>query len=320
MKAIVVSHPGGPEVLEYVDVPTPSVKPGWTRVKVRGFGINHSEIFTREGESPSVKFPRILGIEAVGTIDETTAPDKFHPGQKVISIMGEMGRAFDGGYAEYVLLPNDQIYPIETTLSWADLAAVPETYYTAWGIVRSLQIRTGDRILIRAATSGVGVAVYKLIQALTRHNDIVGTTRSVKKRPLLEKVGMNQIIVTPDALKLPADTKPFDKIVDLIGPASTRDSLRHLNQFGIANVTGELGGVWYLQDFDPITDIPNDRYLTGFSSADVSARVLQEMITFIEERHIDVSPIKTFPLSETRQAHEFLASSHGFGKVVVLPN
>ncbi|WP_057819188.1 zinc-binding dehydrogenase [Schleiferilactobacillus perolens] len=321
MKAIVVSHPGGPEVLEYVDVPTPSVKPGWTRVKVRGFGINHSEIFTREGESPSVKFPRILGIEAVGTIDETSAPDKFRRGQKVISIMGEMGRAFDGGYAEYVLLPNDQICPVTTDLSWADLAAVPETYYTAWGIVRSLQVKAHDRILIRAATSGVGVAVFKLIQALNRHTDIVGTTRSAKKKPLLAAVGMDQILVTPDALKLPADIRPFDKIIDLIGPASTRDSLQHLTEFGIVNVTGELGGVWYLQDFDPISDIPNNRYLTGFSSGDhVSAAGLQEIITFIEAHRIDVSPVKTFPLAETREAHEFLASSRGFGKVVVLPN
>jgi NADPH:quinone reductase-like Zn-dependent oxidoreductase len=320
MKAIVVTHPGGPEVLQYTDVPTPPVKPGWTGVKVRGFGINHSEIFTREGQSPSVQFPRILGIEAVGTIDETSAPDKFHRGQKVISIMGEMGRAFDGGYAEYVLLPNDQIYPVTTNLSWADLAAVPETYYTAWGIVRSLQVKAHDRILIRAATSGVGVAVFKLIQALNRHTDIVGTTRSAKKKPLLAAVGLDQILVTPDALKLPADIQPFDKIIDLIGPASTRDSLRHLTEFGIANVTGELGGVWYLQDFDPISDIPNNRYLTGFSSGDqVSAAVLQEIITFIEDHHIDVSPVKTFPLAETREAHEFLASSQGFGKVVVLP-
>lgn len=97
MKAIVVTHAGGPEVLEYKEVPTPKVKPGWTLVKVKGFGINHSEIFTRQGYSPSVHFPRILGIEAVGEVAETSAPDQFKVGQRVISIMGEMGRAFDGG-------------------------------------------------------------------------------------------------------------------------------------------------------------------------------------------------------------------------------
>ena len=110
MKAVVVSEAGGPEVLRYCDVPTPVARPGWSLIKVRGAGVNHSEIFTREGKSPSVGFPRILGIECVGEVAESTTP-ALTAGQKVVSIMGEMGRAFDGSYAEYVLLPNEQIYP-----------------------------------------------------------------------------------------------------------------------------------------------------------------------------------------------------------------
>ena len=81
-------------------------------VRVRAFGVNHSEIFTRQGLSPSVTFPRILGIECVGTVEETTDAVRLPVGQRVVSLMGEMGRAFDGGYAEYVLLPNAQIYPV----------------------------------------------------------------------------------------------------------------------------------------------------------------------------------------------------------------
>ena len=108
MKAVLVKEAGGPEVLQVVEVPKPTVKEGWTLVKVQGFGINHSEIFTRQGLSPSVQFPRILGIECVGLVEETNRPD-LQVGQQVISIMGEMGRAFDGGYAEYVLLPDEQV-------------------------------------------------------------------------------------------------------------------------------------------------------------------------------------------------------------------
>ena len=96
MKAVVVSTPGGPEVLEVIERPKPVLKAGWTLVKIQGFGINHSEIFTRKGESPSVKFPRMLGIECVGLVEETTRPD-LKIGQQIISIMGEMERAFDGG-------------------------------------------------------------------------------------------------------------------------------------------------------------------------------------------------------------------------------
>lgn len=141
MKAVVVYEAGGPEKLIYTEVSTPKIKPGWSLVQVKGFGVNHSEIFTRQGLSPSVQFPRILGIEAVGIIAETTSPIKLPLGQTVISFMGEMGRSFDGGYAEYVLLPNDQIYPVQTTLSWEELAAVPETYYTAYGSFERLKIK-----------------------------------------------------------------------------------------------------------------------------------------------------------------------------------
>ena len=165
MKAIVIYEPGGAEKLIYQDVPTPKVKPGWSLVQVKGFGINHSEIFTRKGLSPSVTFPRILGIECVGVIADTTDPERLPVGQKVISIMGEIGRAFDGGYAEYALLPNAQICPVETKLDWATLAALPETYYTAYGSLLNLRIRETHRVLVRGATSCVGIAFLRLLKA-----------------------------------------------------------------------------------------------------------------------------------------------------------
>lgn len=319
MKAIVVKQAGGPEVLTYTEVPTPKVRSGWTLVRVRGFGINHSEIFTREGLSPSVHFPRILGIEAVGTIAATSAPDQFAVGQTVVSLMGEMGRAFDGSYAEYALLPNRQIFPITTKLSWAELAAVPETFYTAFGIYQSLRLAADERVLIRAVTSGVGVAVVKLLRASGLALTIAGTTRSERKDAALQALGVDTIIHTPNANQLPGAAGAFDKIVDLIGPASVRDSLAHLAEFGIVNVTGELGGVWTLANFDPISEIPNNRYLTGFSSSDVDAGKINALFAFIDQHHVDVAPEKVFRLAETRAAHEYLAQSTGLGKVVVLP-
>ena len=107
MKAIVIYEAGGPEKLLLEERPVPQVREGWSLVRVKGFGINHSEIFTRKGLSPSVTFPRILGIECVGILERSTDPEKLPEGTRVVSIMGEMGRAYDGGYAEYVLLPNE---------------------------------------------------------------------------------------------------------------------------------------------------------------------------------------------------------------------
>ncbi|KRL84482.1 oxidoreductase [Lacticaseibacillus pantheris DSM 15945 = JCM 12539 = NBRC 106106] len=319
MKAVIVKHPGGPEVLEYTEVPMPIVRPGWTRVKVHGFGINHSEIFTREGKSPSVKFPRILGIEVVGTVDATSAPERFTVGQTVVSLMGEMGRAYDGSYADYVLLPNAQVYPVTTELDWEQLAAIPETFYTAFGIYQSLRLQAGDHVLIRAATSGVGVAILKLMKASGIDLTITGTTRSDRKDDALKALGIDTILHTPDATHLPDDAGEFDKIVDMIGPAAVRDSLAHAAEWGVVSSTGQLGGVWALDEFDPIMDIPNNRYLTGFYSGDVDAQRVQDLFDFIAKHHVDVTPEKIFTLAQTREAHEYLATAAGLGKVVVLP-
>ena len=121
MKAVVVYEVGGVDKLMYQDVPMPSVKPGWSLVKVKGFGINRSEIFTRNGYSESVRFPRILGIECVGVIEKALTK-AFTTEDEGVSSYGEMGRDFDGSYAEYVLLPNEQIYTVRTDLSWPIMA------------------------------------------------------------------------------------------------------------------------------------------------------------------------------------------------------
>lgn len=318
MKAYVVNQPGGPEVLELTEVPIPMLKDGWTRIKVKGFGINHSEIFTREGKSPSVKFPRILGIEVVGEVDVTSDEKKFRPGQKIVSIMGEMGRAFNGSYAEYVLLPNEQIYPIDSNLPIEKLAAIPETYYTAYGIFKSLQLKSNDKVLIRAATSGVGIADLQLIKAFDKTIKVTGTTRSFEKRQSLLKRGFDEVIVAPSSVKLPKNTESFDKIIDLIGPLSVPDTLQHLNEYGIISATGELGGTWTLDTFDPIMDIPNNRYLTGFYSGDVSTSAIQELFDFIKKNHVEVEPSKIFNFSQVVQAHRYLDTQRGTGKIVVI--
>ena len=228
MKAVVVHEAGGPEKLVHQEVPLPEMREGWSLVKVMGFGINHSEIFTREGKSPSVTFPRILGIECVGIVGRTSDEEKLPLGQKVVSIMGEMGRAFDGSYAEYVLLPNDQIYPIHTDLPWSQLAAIPETYYTAFGSMKNLRIQASDQILVRGATSGVGVAFAKLVRAQFPDIRIYGSTRKAEKGERLKKAGFTDYVEDRNGVLDTEET--FDKILELIGPATIKDSLSHINE------------------------------------------------------------------------------------------
>lgn len=316
MKAVVVDHAGGPEVLKYTEVPTPQIKPGWSLVQIKGFGINHSEIFTRKGLSPSVQFPRILGIECVGIISQTTEPAKLPVGQKVISIMGEMGRDFDGSYAEYVLLPNDQIYPVQTDLDWTTLATLPETYYTAFGSLLNLQVQADDRVLVRGATSGVGTAFLNLLKAQFPHLWVSGTTRSKDKAAWLVKQGYDEVIIDRAGHLL--TTQSFDKVLELIGPATVKDTFKHVREGGIVCSTGELGNQWYLEKFDPIMDIAPNGYLTSFYSGNVDQQKLNHLLSYIEKYHVTVKPAKIYSLAEVAQAHEYLESHHAFGKVIVL--
>ncbi|MTV82726.1 alcohol dehydrogenase catalytic domain-containing protein [Secundilactobacillus folii] len=317
MKAIVIEHAGGPEALELKEVPTPKVKPGWTLVKVKGFGINRSEIFTRNGESPTVTFPRILGIECVGVIADTSDPDHLPVGQKVVSIMGGMGRAFDGGYAEYALLPNAQIYPVATNLSWPELAAVPETYYTAYGSLHNMHIQDADSVLIRAATSGVGVAATQLAKAIKPGIKVAGSTRSKAKFDLLKKVGCDEPVLDTNS-ELQTDDH-FDAVLELVGTKTIKDSFKHLNPGGYLCLTGGLGNEWVIKDFDPFV-LPMGASLTNFGSGfNVTKEKIADLLHLIESHHIDVQPSQIFDLAHTGDAQAALDRSDSFGKVVVLP-
>src|SRR5689334_19820218 len=157
MRAAVCVRPGGPEVLEIRELPVPAVREGWSLVQVKGAGLNRSELRTRQGHSPTVTFPRVLGIECVGIVAASTDP-MLPDGTTVAAVMGEMGREFDGGYAEYALLPNSLLMPVTTTLPWDVLAALPETYLTAQGSLDALGVVPGgqERLLIRGGTSSGG--------------------------------------------------------------------------------------------------------------------------------------------------------------------
>ena len=312
MKAIVVSKAGTSKVLEYKEVDIPKLKEGWSLVKVKGFGINRSEIFTRKGFSPSVKFPRILGIECVGEIAESKV---FKKGEKVISIMGEMGRDFDGSYAEYVLLPNKQIYKVDRKLSWSDLAAVPETFYTAFGSMKNLQIDENHKVFIRAASSATGIAFLKLLKAKYTDMKIYGSTGKKEKIQILKSQGFTDIILDIGN-ELQTDLQ-FDKILELIGPKTIKNSIKHLKEGGIICSTGQLGEEWYLRDFDPIMELKNNVYLTSFYSGNVSAEKINEMLAYIEKYKVNISPEKVFSLEDTPKAHDYVESGNNFGKVVV---
>lgn len=315
MKAIVISHAGGPDELKLTAVPTPAVKPGWSLVQIKGFGINRSEVVTREGGSPTVKFPRILGIEGVGVIAETTDPARLPVGQKVAAIMGGMGRDFDGSYAEYALLPNASIYPVTTSLSWADFAAVPETFFTAYGALVKMHIKQAKTLLVRGGTSGVGNAAMKLAHAMNPGIQVTGTTRDPGKKAQLLEAGFDAVVLDVDA-KVQTDGH-YDAVLELVGAQTLMDSLSHLNTAGVCCLCGGLGGQWTVPDFDPFV-VTSGAYFTTFTSGTVTEAAFNDMLQVIEAANIPVSPRKVFDLAHTADAQAALDAPDSFGKVVVV--
>jgi NADPH:quinone reductase-like Zn-dependent oxidoreductase len=180
MRAAVVERPGGPEVLEVREVSRPEARPGWSLVRVKGFGLNRSELMTRQGHSPNVRFPRILGIECVGVLEDPS-DSGLAAGTAVAAVMGGMGREFDGGYAEFALVPNQLLITLDTDLDWAVLAALPETYLTAYGSLRALGVHTDNgeakrTLLVRGGTSSVGIAALSLASGYQL--ETIATTRN----------------------------------------------------------------------------------------------------------------------------------------------
>lgn len=261
-----------------------------------------------------MKFPRVLGIECVGLVEETTRPD-LKIGQQIISIMGEMERAFDGGYAEYTLLPNEQIYPIKTELDLESLIALPETYYTAFGSFLNLKIEENDSVLVRGATSGVGIAFAKLLKGKFPEIHLAGTSRNLAKEERLKAVGFDQVILEKDGV---LHTKEqFDKVLDLVGPSAILDTFARTAEGGIICSCGLLGGQWTVPDFDPIEMLSRNLYLTTFASGNVFHDKLQALVDFVEQYRVDVQPEKVYQIDQIQEAHAYLEGSHSFGKVIL---
>ena len=241
MRAAVVEAPGGPEALVLRDLPKPAPRPGWTRVRVRAFGLNRAELMTRRGESgDAVRFPRVLGIEAVGTVDESVDDEAPPPGTTVASVMGGMGRAFDGGYAEYTLLPTERLMPLETHLDWDVLGALPETFLTARGSLDVMGLREGQSLLVRGAGSSVGLAALGLGAAAGLH--VIGTTRDADKADFLRQRGADDVLVDQGRIA-GADV---DGVLDLVGGPALLDALNAVVPGGIVCATGLLGGTWVI--------------------------------------------------------------------------
>jgi NADPH:quinone reductase-like Zn-dependent oxidoreductase len=321
MRAAVVEKPGPPEVLQVRDAPRPVPRAGWALIRVRAFGVNRSEMFTRQGHSPGVEFPRILGIECVGELVDPGGSG-MRTGATVAAMMGGLGRAYDGGYAQFTLVPTERLMPLRAALDWPLLAALPETFLTAHGSLEAMGLRPGQRLLIRNATSSVGMAALSL--AAASGLEVAATTRSEAKAATLRDRGATHVIV--DHGDLPAAVRGFwsggaDGTLDLVGGPAVLETLHTVVRGGIVCVTGIAGG-WIVPEFEPLGNIPTGVRLTAFHSDDVvpaeGAHVLERIADDIAAGRYGANIDRVFALDDIVEAHEYMEQSRATGKLVVL--
>jgi NADPH:quinone reductase len=323
MRSIVIKQYGGPEVLAIEERPVPEPKPGHVIIEVKAFGLNHAEIYFRKGAWGDVA--EISGIECVGLVKAD--PDgRFVPGQKVMAVVGGMGRSSNGSYAELVSVPASNVAAIRTDLPWEQLAAIPESYATAWtSLCGILAVSAGRTVAIRGATSALGQAAVNI--AAHAGARIIATTRNATRAAMLEALGAKEVLLeSPELSKRVRERHPqgIDAVLDIVGNTTVLDSLAMLRRGGQVCLVGFLGGGGPLA-LEPVFQMPSGAKLSVFASAIVTGQAefplseipFQDIVDRVASGAYQAKPARVFRFEEIQAAHRLMESNEANGKIVV---
>ncbi|CAG4914092.1 zinc-binding alcohol dehydrogenase family protein [Paraburkholderia saeva] len=322
MRAIVLDTFGGPDSLVYTELPEPEPLQGHVVIEIKAFGINHAEMHMRRGEWAEAA--RVSGIECVGIV-KSCPGGEFSVGAKVAALMGGLGRTINGSYAEYTRAPVSNVALIESDLPWAELATIPETYATAWTcLFRNLEIKEGQTLVIRGATSSFGQTAVKLAVNAGAH--VIATTRSAARFAMLESLGASRVeIEGPDLSSRIAEAKRIDAVLDLVGNSTMLDSLAMLRRGGRVCLAGWLGDLDPIEGFNPLLQMASGVCLTffgsfvfgtpGFPLSDVP---LQQIASDVAAGRLNAKPSRVFAFDEIREAHRVMEANEAGGKMVVV--
>lgn len=318
MKAVVIDKVTKGSDVKISEVKMPKVIRGYVLIKVMAFGLNHSEKILRLDEinADYINKPIIPGIECVGIVEDYLDSD-LCKGDKVIALMGGMGRSFNGSYAEYTLIPRKNVFKVNSNLDFVSLAAIPETYFTAYGsLFLSLHLQKEDTLLIRGATSALGYASITLAKAVGCK--IIATTHKEEKKKYLESLGIYNIML--DDGNITDKVSNVNKVLELVGPKTLRDSLALTTIGGIVCNTGILGNEYYLNFFDPIKEIPNGIYLTSFFSNYPNQKIIDDIFDFINKHNIKPYIGASYNFSDISLALDDFDNERINGKCVIKMN
>ncbi|HMR74317.1 MAG TPA: zinc-binding alcohol dehydrogenase family protein [Polyangiaceae bacterium] len=321
MKAWRLHEPGGPDAFVLEEMPMPEPAAGQVLIEVRAFGLNRSEWFTRIGESPTVKLPRVLGIECVGTVVQDPSGE-LAARQRVAAMMGGMGREFDGSYAEYTCVPAASVFALETELAWEVLGALPEMLQTCHGSLHTgLEVQAGETLLIRGGTSSIGLTTL----AMAKHArlQVISTSRSDAKVDVLKAAGADEVVIDSGTVAervRALHPQGVDRVLELIGTTTLLDSLQCARPGGVVCMTGILGGQWELASFRPMGQIPTAVRLTSYSggAGDISREQLRKYVSMVESGQLEIQRGPMWRFDQLPLAHQAMDENRANGKMVVV--
>ena len=322
MRAIVLDGFGGLDSLVYTDIPKPLPKDGEVVIKVHAFGLNHAEMHMRRGEWAEAA--EVSGIECVGTVDACPGGE-FPVGAKVAALMGGLGRTINGSYAEYTRVRAANVARIESDLPWSQLAALPETFSTAWTcLFHNLKVSAGQTLVIRGATSSLGQAAVKM--AVAAGARVIATARKRERFAMLESLGVARVeLESPTLAATIPEAKNVDAVLDFVGNRTILDSLDMLRRDGTACLAGWLGGLDPIGDFNPLLRMPSGvnwnffgSFVFGEPGFPVSDVPLQDIAAQVARSELEATPSRVFSFDQIREAHRVMEAGEAGGKMVVV--
>ena len=323
MKAVLRTGFGGPEVLTPGEHPAPTPTAGEVLIEVKAFGINHAELHMRRGEWPEAA--AVSGIECAGAVRACPGAE-FRVGQKVVALMGGMGRTRDGSYAEQTCVPASNVVAVDSDLSWEELGALPESYATAWACLQgNLGLEAGQTLLVRGATSALGQAAVNV--AVHSGARVLATTRRRERLAQLHGLGAQHALIdTGELSRAVRELCPegVAAVLELVGNSTLLDSLTLVRPGGRLCLAGFLGGLAPLAAFNPLLQMPSRVHFSFFGSFvfgtpgfPLSEVPLQRLIERVASGEYRAKPARVFPFAQIAEAHRLAESGDANGKVVV---
>ena len=319
MRAVVITRPGGPEVLEIVERPRPAIAPDQVLVRVRAAGLNRADLLQRRGRYPAPPgWPAdIPGLEYAGEIESVgAAVSRRRPGDRVMGLVG------GGACAEFLAVHEAELLPIPRSLTLAEAAAIPESFLTAWDalVVRG-RIAAGHRVLVHAIGSGLGTAALQVARALGA--TVIGTSRTPAKLERARALGLEQGIDSSDGGFADEIVEPVDIVLDVIGAPAWAENLRALAPCGRLVLLGFLGASTGALDLEPVLRKRIEVVGTVMrprgpeERAPLVARAERELLPLFESGRLRPVVARTLSMERVAEAHRDMERNDVFGKIVL---